>query len=74
MIGVTFFGLFFTPVFYSVIRRLTRHTAATTESGEAVPARYRPDATRKVARRARSDEITGVGCGLISPRTRRSGA
>ncbi|MBK8269277.1 MAG: efflux RND transporter permease subunit [Planctomycetes bacterium] len=26
MIGVTFFGLFFTPVFFSVIRKLTGHT------------------------------------------------
>jgi len=39
MIGVTFFGVFFTPVFYTVIRRLTGHRLALAESPlRSVPA------------------------------------
>src|SRR5207248_10319588 len=36
MIGVTFFGLFLTPVFYSVIRRLTERIQKPKEPAAAV--------------------------------------
>jgi hypothetical protein len=50
MIGVTFFGVFLTPVFYTVIRRLTRDRWVPTEkparsilpSGKVRPAARRP--------------------------------
>jgi multidrug efflux pump len=39
MIGVTFFGVFLTPVFYTVIRRMTgSHLAAAEKPARAVPA------------------------------------
>jgi multidrug efflux pump len=44
MLGVTFFGVFFTPVFFNVIRRLTRrnvvadsHTPANSPAPEKHP-------------------------------------
>ena len=41
MVGVTFFGLFFTPVFYYVIRRLTGH-----RGGAAVQASHAPEGSQ----------------------------
>jgi hypothetical protein len=38
MLGVTFFGVFFTPVFYSVIRGVTaRRAAAATPAAASAP-------------------------------------
>jgi multidrug efflux pump subunit AcrB len=37
MIGVTLFGLIFTPVFYVVIRRLVGGKVASTGRGHSVP-------------------------------------
>ncbi|HSV12936.1 MAG TPA: efflux RND transporter permease subunit, partial [Tepidisphaeraceae bacterium] len=42
MIGVTFFGVFLTPVFYYVIRILTRHTAAEVAAEEPAPEAQAP--------------------------------
>ena len=39
MLGVTFFGLFLTPVFYVVLRRLERHRAAAAHEHAEVLAR-----------------------------------
>ncbi len=44
MLGVTFFGLFFTPVFYTVIRKLTRRDVLQ-ESPHATPAIQRAEDT-----------------------------
>jgi Cu/Ag efflux pump CusA len=35
MLGVTLFGLFLTPVFYSVVGRVTRRVSAALHSGRA---------------------------------------
>src|SRR5258707_1969590 len=47
MIGVTFFGVFLTPVFYTVIRRLTGHRLVPVERVERVerPVRRIPAST-----------------------------
>src|SRR5260370_17279282 len=53
MIGVTLFGIFLTPVFYTVIRRLTTRRPAQTESPlRSVPA-YETSEDRRAAGGAR---------------------
>ncbi|HTU17740.1 MAG TPA: efflux RND transporter permease subunit [Gemmataceae bacterium] len=65
MLGVTFFGLFFTPVFYVVIRKLTaRSHAAAKASVPAVesPARMEP-ATLDVSSVRKVEVETGIQTG-----------
>jgi multidrug efflux pump len=46
MVGVTFFGIFFTPVFYEVIRRRTDRRAAARRTTPVAPAHEEPVAQR----------------------------
>ena len=48
MVGVTLFGIFFTPVFYELIRSRTDRKKAALERQEAAPAHGEPESPRAV--------------------------
>ena len=62
MLGVTFFGVFFTPVFYTAIQKLVGHDVMPAHPAHAgrATAQKAPDATRAALTPARNDH-DGIG-------------